>query len=267
MIVMRGRDYTGALIDSIVTFTYKNMTSSQVAAKIAANHPELKPKITATHKKVGSYFNNETNLESRKISEWDLLTQLAQDEGFVILIRGTQLYFGQPEKPNETNPYIFKYVPRDAGQVLQSNVLTLKCTRALTVARDVKVVVQSFSRATGKKAKAEASALNPLRNNRTGNKAGTQIYSYNIPNKTHAQCQDLATAYLKQITKRERVIEISAPGDPLLTDDTVMSLTGTNTAWDQFYFADRIEHELNANSGWLMRVRAKNHSTSSTLPT
>lgn len=268
MLKIRGRDYSGALIDSVVTQNYINLTSSQVAQRIVANHPQLTGNITATTTPIGRYFNGESSLQSKKITEWDLLTQLAQFENnFVVLIRGTTLYFGPEPMPKTDNPYTFKYVPPMDGQSLSANVLTLSCQRALTLARDVQVVVQSFSRATGKTVKATVTASNKLRANRTGNKAGTQIFTYNIPNLNKAQAQQQAQSLADLITKRERIIEINAPGDPTLTPDTVVQLTGTNTDFDQLYYVDRLTHTLNIDEGYTMLLRAKNHSTASTLPT
>lgn len=267
MIELRGRDYSGPLIDSIVTDSYVNMTSSQVAQKIVANHPQLTGKITATKKIIGKYFNDQASLSTRKQSEWDLLTELAQFEGYVVLIQGRTLYFGAPPTPDTSNPYVFKYVPRSATQTPQANVLTLKCNRSLTIARDVKVIVQSFSRSTGKTVKSDFTALNPLRANRTGNKAGVQIYTYNVPNLTKAQAQQYASAKAAEITLRERIVEIKAPGDTLLTPDAVVQLTGTGTDWDQLYYSDRIVYDIDVDGGFVMTYRGKNHSTASQVPT
>jgi phage protein D len=259
----RGRDYSGALIDSIVSENYINLTSSQVAQKILANHPQLTGDIKATKIKIGTYFNNETSTATQRQTEWDLLTKLAQYEGYVVLIQGKTLYFGPSPTPNTANPYIFKYVPPANDQTIQANMLSLRCNRALTLARDVKVIVQTFNYATGKTVKKTAIIKNK---NRSGSAVGPQTYTYNMPNLTPDQAQQKAQSLALLISNRERIIEIDAPGDTALTMQTVVQLTGTATDFDQNYFVDRLTHTLDVE-GYMMSLRAKNHSPYSTLET
>lgn len=259
----RGRDYSGALIDSIVSQNYINLTSSQVAEKILANHPQLTGDIKATKIKIGTYFNNETSTATRRQTEWDLLTELAQYEGYVVLIQGKKLYFGPAPTPNTANPYVFRYVPPNDAQTIQANMLSLRCNRALTLARDVKVIVQTFNYSTGKTVKKSAQMKNK---SRSGNSAGTQTYTYNMPNMTPAQAQQKASSLALLISNRERIIDIDAPGDTALTTQTAVQLTGTGTDFDQTYFVDRLTHTLSVD-GYMMSLRAKNHSPNSALST
>jgi hypothetical protein len=44
-----------------------------------------------------------------------------------------------------------------------------------------------------------------------------------------------------------------------------VQLIGTNTAWDQFYYPDTVTRRLSVEEGYRMELRAKNHSTQSTV--
>ena len=98
---------------------------------------------------------------------------------------------------------------------------------------------------------------------RTGGKA--QTYSYSVPNLSRDQAQKLAQATAEDITRHERILTASLPGDNLLTTRCMIDLIGTGTAWDQKYYPDTVTRRLSFEEGYRMEVRAKNHSTQSTV--
>ena len=55
------------------------------------------------------------------------------------------------------------------------------------------------------------------------------------------------------------------PGDNLLTTRAQVQLIGTGTAWDQNYFPDTVTRHISFEEGYTMELRAKNHSTQSTV--
>jgi phage protein D len=264
---IRGRDYSGALIDSIASETSLNVTASTVASRIAAEHG-LAANVTRTATPIARYYGdgNYGARLTRQQSEWDFLTQLAQQEGFLVTMMGRTLYFGPPPTPDTDNPYVIKLAPASSGRPLASNAKTVKLTRALTVARDVDVFVLSANRSLGKTIQGHFHAVNSLRAGRSGAKAPPQVYTFRIPNLTQAQANQKAEALAKQITQQERIVEATLPGDTALAPLSTLKLVGTGTDFDQTYYQDRVTHRIDISSGYRMDLRAKNHSSYSTVP-
>ena len=65
----------------------------------------------------------------------------------------------------------------------------------------------------------------------------------------------------EQITRHERILTASMPGDASLSTRTMVRLVGTNTAYDQMYYPDTVTRRLSFQDGYRMDLRAKNHST------
>lgn len=263
---LKGRDYSGVFIDSVVTENFLQQTSSQIAQKLCGNHPQLTPQITATKTPVGRYYNSTGTRFAKNQTEWDLLTALAQFEGFEVLVIGRKLYFGPPITPDTSNPFQLNWSPAVDDAPIFGNVKKLQTERALTVARDIIVIVQSFNRQTGKTIKVQYKVSNSKRGRQSINKVTPQTYTYNIPNLTQPQAQQEAQARAVTISKLERIITGTLPGDPALNKQTALSLSGTGTSFDQTYYVDKLTHSLSVMEGYEMTVRAKNHSTYSTVP-
>lgn len=257
---LKGRDYSGIFVDSIVTKNYQQQTSSAIAKAICANHPELTPQITSTSTPAGRYYNNVGSRLSRDESEWDFLTRLAQAEGFVVLVRGKTLYFGPPPVPDASSPYLLNFVPPIDDQQVKGNVKTLNCKRSLTIARDIAVVVQSFNRQTGKTLKATANVKNSSRSGKSGSKVSQQVYTFNIPSLTQQQAQAEANARAQELSRHERSIDATSYGDTALGVSTVLKLQGTGSDFDQLYYPDSVSHHMSATVGYEMTISAKNNS-------
>jgi hypothetical protein len=70
------------------------------------------------------------------------------------------------------------------------------------------------------------------------------------------------------LTRHERVLQATMPGELTLSPRSLLTLTGTGTAFDQTYFVDTIERSINFESGFIQHIRAKNSSprTQTTTP-
>jgi phage protein D len=262
IIDLTGRDYSGALIESTTTDIYLNQTASEAAKSIAEAHG-LQTEIEDTTTPIGRYFGdpNSTARLTRRETEWDFLTGLAEQEGFRVYMKGKTLFFGPPPTLDTSNPYVIKAQIDLNGHTVTSNATRMTMKRSLTLARDVDVFVMSADRSTGGSVEGHAHSVNTMRGGRGGAKIPAQVYQFVVPNMQQDQAQQLAESKLRSITQMERVIEATMPGDPSLTADTVLKLTGTGTDFDQVYYLDSLHHELSFSRGYTMQIRAKNHST------
>lgn len=253
LISVSGRDRTADFIDNKTSEKFPNLTSSQIAQKLAAKHG-LTAIVTATTTKVGKYYAiDHVRLEDDR-TEWDLLTWLAREEQFVCYVKGRELYF-EPKPDAKVAPYKVAWSEPSAGPPSADHT-SIKTSRTLTVAKDITVTVRSWNskqkKAFAKKAvRARPGAKNP------------QQYVYTIAGLTPEQCQQRANQLLAELSRHEMRLNLSGPADNVLGKTSVIALSGTGTAFDQTYYPDVISREFSPEEGYRWTVQAKNHSSES----
>ena len=96
-----------------------------------------------------------------------------------------------------------------------------------------------------------------------------QNYVYVRPNLTPDEALKLAQRKLAELTRHERVIELSMAGELDMTPRSMIMLYGTGSDFDQTYYVDLIERRLHTSGGFTQHIRAKNTSprTETTAPT
>lgn len=266
-----GRDLTSRFLDVKTTQTFPNETASNIAIKLANKHG-LTPVVTTTTGSVGRYFTNfatnSTNLMSKQITEWDLLTFIAQQSGFVTFVQDTRLFFA-PFPSDAKGSYTLNFTPpQGKGLSPVYDGMDLKFRRSLTLARDVivKVIVPTNPQ-TGKSFIAKAKYARRTRNlSGVPQQAGEpQTYSFIRAGLTPQQAQEQANSLAKNITIQEIVLTTTRPGDNMLRKDGLIKVVGTGTAYDQIYFSESVVRQINIDTGYQMQVTAKNHSVDSQL--
>lgn len=267
-VTLTGRDLTRVFIDTKTTQKWTDQTSSQIAQLLAKSHG-LDCQATATTTKAGDLFKiGHVNLTDDR-SEWDLLNYLATAEGFVVYVRGQTLFFGPAPTPQNSTPYQLVWVPGSGGASPSANFQHITLRRALTVSRGIQVVVRSWNKrnAAGFTIKYPASTKTiSVGKSTVGD--GAQIYSKVLPNKDKEYCQRYAENWYNQLIQHEMRIEgLVMPGDNALDVTSIISLTGTGTAFDQTYYPDSINRAISLAGGYTMTVHAKNHSTDSQVAT
>lgn len=257
IVEIQGRDLSSLLIDAKTQETFSNQTSSQVAATLAARHG-LTASAQRTTRLVGAYYEIEhdtitLNNFSRQTTEWDLLTFLAKQEGFEVWVQGNTLYFQPPPAASGT-PFPIVFQP---GQPPVSNVMTLKMERTLTLAKDIVVTVKSWKTSDGKaytrKSKSAGSST-------ASSNTKTQNYAVTIPNLTPDEALKRAQQMASDLSKHERILNVTMPGELTITTRTMVALSGTTTAFDQAYYVAEIEREIGFDGGFTQTLRLKNSS-------
>ena len=256
---VEGRDLAAKLIETKTQESYSNKTSSQIATILAGNHG-LTPVVTATSTPVGQYYQLEhdkltLNNFSRQTTEWDLLTSLADLEGFDVWVQGKELHFG-PAPDSQGTVFGIIYQP---GPPVVGNVLTIAMERHLLLANDIQVTVKTWNAkhkaAFTRVVKASGATAPPK-------KAGTtapQNYVFVKPNLTPDQALKFGQQKLVELTRHERIVRVEMPGELVLTTRGMVSLTGTGTSWDQQYYVAELTREIGEH-GFYQRLRLKNSS-------
>lgn len=142
----------------------------------------------------------------------------------------------------------------------QSNVLDMLFSRTLTVGKGVIVQVHSFNH----KQKAGFSVTYPTGKAKGAApgtaKAPAQVYTYLIANLTQEDAQQRAMKIYNDIIRHELKMSAELPGDNILTPNTMVSVSGTQTPFDTMYYVESVNRRMSMDSGYTMNVRGKNHS-------
>ncbi|MEJ7685618.1 MAG: hypothetical protein WKG52_00710 [Variovorax sp.] len=267
-IVMAGRDLTARFIDTKTIEKYQNLSASDVAKKLAAEHG-LTPVVTDTQGTVGSYYQIDRVAIQDDRPQWDVLTYLANVTGNVVYVTGRELHFKPRADPAVETPYVLRWQPPADGMGSPVfNAMKLTVQRNLTVAKDIKVTVRSWNQKQKKGFTVTANRVK-VRNKTTSKVVRPvgppQQYSFFFPNLTPDEAQKKANQLLKDISEHEVNLNADIPGDPAVSQATVLRLEGTRTAFDQLYFPASVVHSYNDGSGYRTAIRAKNSSPESTV--
>ena len=230
-VVLAGRDLAARLIDAEIAKTFANQTASEIAETLAGRHG-LAANVTATSTPVGQYYEldharSALAMHARSTTEWGLLVQLAQAEGFAAWVSGEVLNFGPwPQGvPMLVTPANFSALTFDVINVLPGAV-TVKSWNS----RNKAVVSQS-----------------------QGTGAGTTLVR---PNLTAAQATAAAAAQLAALGQHQVVMSATMPGDVTLRPGMTLALAGTGSALDQSYAVEGVTRRLIAARGFEQQVTA-----------
>ena len=278
-VALSGRDLSALLIDAPTAELFQNQTASAIVTTIAGRHG-LTADVTSTaavpypgpvlsgasdnRRDRDSYSGRFWKVDhtrgtlghaSRATKEWELLVELAREQGFDLYVTGRTLSFHPPADPG-ASPYLLRYSPRTGGSASPaSNAIGLQLHREVMQAKPIEVRVETFHSRIGKAFTGVALSPGAV----AGAKAN-QVHKFIRPNLTQQQADTLAANYLTDISRHERVIRWSEPANMLLTPRSIVRLEGTGTGFDQIYYADEVTRTISFERGFRMEPSAKNHS-------
>lgn len=265
-ITCTGRDLTSRFIDSQTTEKYPDNTSSQIAELLAKRHG-LDSVVVPTTTRVGTYYELEHARLAREITEWDLLTALAQEEGFDVYVEGRTLYF-IPPVPESTTPYLLLYQPPTPELIATGNFIDVNLRRNVNLAKDITIKIKTWNQEQEDGVIVTIRAQNAKKTQHAGGIG--QVYSYTFPNLTRDQALKKGQAILRELTLHEKVIDAKLTAQPtsLVNMRSVFRLSGTGSDFDQVYFPDAVTRVMTGGdraASYRMSVRMKNHSPQSTV--
>ncbi len=255
-IELTGRDLTAKLIDTKTSEDHQNQTSSQVAT-LLAQREGLKPVVTATRTRIGNYYQQDHVDVVQEQSEWDLLSKLADYEGFDLFVTGDELHF-QPKPTDGGDVYALVWKPAagDYGSP-SSNTIAMSLSRDLTIAKGVTVTVRSWN-AKQKKA-FTVTWPKAVKSTKPGQATDNNTaYHRTIPGLTQDQAQLRAQQIYNQVIQHAVKLDATLPADGILDCSKKIRLRGTATAFDQIYYPDSVKRSMSVSEGFRMSVSAKN---------
>lgn len=243
---LRGRDKSKRPIENKRNESWKNRTASEIVQQIAGEHG-LQPVIDSLSDRYGKVYENDFVAISDQLSDWTLLQHIADREGKVVYVRGGKLYFKEIDDAT-FGAITVHYSPPTPASHASGNFIQLACTRNVQAGKSTDVEVKSWN---SKEKKAVAA-----KRSRSGTGPGQNKHLYRHEGLTQAQADKMADKRLREAVRHEMQVRIDMPGEPHVTPEHRLILTGTGTAFDQAYFIDSVRHAI--GDGYRMSISAKN---------
>lgn len=263
-VVIEGRDLSSLMIETKIHETFANKTSSEIATLIAQRH-NLTPVVTPTSTITGRYYQLEhdklaTGNFHKQTTEWDLLTFLAQQEDFAPpFMIGRNLYFGPYDDSRPPMQIAYQRRTTQTAYPILNAASDMRLERSLTLAKDIQVTAVTWNskkrRPHTSVGKAQGAHSPASRRNPTQN-----YVIYAPPNATPEQVDRMVEAKLKELSRHERVVNFTMPGELTLDQRSRITLTGTGTSFDQDYYIDEVHRNMDFEGGFVQHVRCKNSS-------
>ena len=251
-LTLDGRDHAARLIDLAVTENFLNNTSSEVAQQLAGRC-DLSAVVDGTSTLIGQYYQIEhariaLKRFSRFATAWDLLTSLAQLEGFDIWVEGTNLHF---QAATLRGSIVHRIDLGAASPNLGSpslNVSSLLVERSLVLGKGLPVAVTSWNSRQRMRVSATAGAV-----------SGSTQTSISVvrPNLLQDTAQILADGVFAETFGHQRTLTATMAGDLDMRPRDAVEVSGVGAGWDGLYSIDAIEREMTLVGGFLQRITAK----------
>ena len=255
-ILLQGRDYSGKLMDAKTAETFSNQTLAQIATTLAGR-VGLQANATSTSQLAGQFYEIDHARTShdtftRSSSYWELITYMAQQQGYDVWVDGKTLNVQPKDTSSEDAPALTVQggqpaVAASADQGRVTNVQGLTLIRRPALAKDVQVTVKSW----GGKSKVMVSA-------KDGPSSATQTVVRSFPNLTRAQCAVIARNIRAELGRHERSVSFGMPGEFTLRPRTAIAVQGTGTAFDTKFYVAEVERHFSLRGGFWQTVRARN---------
>lgn len=246
-----GRDASSKMTDKKTNEKFTNQTSQQIAQTIAGRHGLSLDSDGGTTTSGALYLNEQAQVTVNQ-SEWTLLRLLGEAEGKVPVVSGNKLSFKSIDD-GSLPTYAINYTGPTAGSHAmssgpQSGVVSIKLGRNYQAAKKTTVNVKSWDYKKKQVITGTASS---------GSGEPEQVYDYHHHQRTQDQVNNHAKSKLKEHTRHEFDLTIEMPGDESLTPFFQISLSGTNSGFDQTYNIDHVSHKLVVKSGYTMTISTK----------
>jgi prophage tail gpP-like protein len=245
---VEGRDLSSSMIDSYRQQDFVNQTASEVASAVALYHG-LTPVVTATSGSVGRYYGDGyTRLSlgqfSRLRSDWDLVVQLARENGFDVFVQGTTLFF-QPSKSTGAIPRHLAF----------HDVKTIRFEQTLAIAGNTTARVQSWNSQNMASYDTNSSG-GDADTSQASTSASDQPFLFPASNFTSQQVTDSAERYAAELNRLAVVLHAEMPWDLTLSPRAIIFIDETDSTFDTTYQVDSIERHYSTTSGSTQTIRA-----------
>lgn len=240
---LQGRNQVAPFMDNKTTDKFPNKTSSSIASYFAKRHG-LSTQITPTYTLAGHYYSNDNTTLTTDSTEWDFLNYLAEQEGFVLRVKGNTLYFGPRDSFLKSNPFIYTW---------GHNILDMTLSRSPHAAKNIKVEVVTWS--SHKKARMVATA------SKSSTNADEEfVETYYIPGLTKSQAQAKANTILSKLSQTELTGSLETLGDEQMNIDQPIMLEGLGLPSNNRFWPTQVTHtfDIDEEASYDMTINFSN---------
>lgn len=241
-----GRDKTSQMTDTKTREKFINQKSEDIASTVAGRHG-LAIDTDGGTAMAGKIYTAEQARLTDGQSEWTLMRQLGEVEGKVPVVTADGKLSFKAIDDDSLPEYPIFYQAPIPGQPAKSNGVSIKLGRNYQAAKKITVKVNSWDHKKKQLITSEQSS---------GDGEPEQTYTYQHHHKTQEQADNHAKSKLKEHSRHEFDVTIEMPGDTSLTPFFQIALSGTNSAFDQDYNIDHIDHKMSM-AGYRMTISTK----------
>ena len=244
---LRGRDLTSGPLDKKTNEKWLNKQPQDIITDLAGRSGLGVQFSGQAADRAGRKFNQDYNRISELDSHWNVIVKMAKELGCIAYVKGQTLIVA-PWNAATGGTYSVFYQGPTLASPARGNVLRLRTSRDLQIAKGVQVNIKSWQQKEGKAIQSQQ-----------GQSGGIQ-HDLKMSNLTQQQADSIAKGRLGEITSHERTIEVVTPGDVSIDPAGMVSLSGTGSSADMSYVISSIDHHWSWAQGYLMTIRGRNSS-------
>lgn len=248
---LSGRDLTSKLTDKKTNEKWLNKQPQDIIQDLAGRAGLSVTFGGTAVDRAGLKFKDDYNRISELDSYWNVIVRLAKELGCIAYVSGTTLKV-EPWDFSGGGNYPLIYVPPTPGSAGMGSMLTLETTRDLQVAKSVAVNHKSWQHKQGQAIESEYMASG------AGDELRHELKGANL---TKQQQDAIAKGRIDEIISHERTLRATLPGDVSVQPGMNITLSGTQTAFDQSYVISDVEHHFSWAQGYIMTLSVRNKST------
>lgn len=248
--IVRGFDHAHRLFHGRRTFTYKQVTASDIASAVAQRASLKVAKVEGTK----TVYEHVTQ---GGVSDWRFLSDLAREIGFEVAVRDGEFHFSSPRPSNDA--------PERGGRpatdplVLNLGTDLLRVHATVTAAQQVKSVqvrgwdvAQKRALVANVPAKTTSAAVSGgVTPAGLAGLFGNPVYvTGDVPYRTQAEVETAAGALAEQVASGFAGIEALARGNPALRAGAAIALDNMGEPFNGKYTITSSRHQYDSLSGY-----------------
>lgn len=246
MVTLEGRDRSAVLQESFTHAQFRNTTVAGVVQEVATKHG-LEVNIVDPGTQIGTIFNEERinfeNIGSSGYNDWDLLTKLAQHDGYAVYVTEGTLHYVPMEQYEDI--VVFEY---------GTNIIDLKTKKNLTTANS-RVTVEMASVQVQDKDSSYVTAGSSSR--KSAGDGLSSVYRYtDVPSRDPETLGLIAEGLALLYAQLEHMITFATTGSNQQSLRNKMLLRGSGTTFDREYKFTGIEWQFGWDYGWVASIEA-----------
>ncbi|MBV8159119.1 MAG: hypothetical protein JO278_15775 [Dyella sp.] len=226
---------------------FQNKTHQEIATDIAGR-AGLTLNTDSGTGLAGRIYTAEQSKVTGNQSLWQLLRDIGEVEGKIHTVIGDQLYFVTLDDPGLPIYPVHYVMPAPDLPAQSSGQVSIKLGRNYEASKKHTVNVRSWD---------HKRKLLTVSTQSKGSGDPEQVYDYDPHHKTQDQTDRYCKGKLKEHTRHAFDLTIDMPGDTALTPLYQIALSGTNSAFDQNYHIDHIDHKMSVKGGYRMSISTK----------